>query len=167
MWKSRRLTTLWAFTACYRGNFTFTLLMPICSVFSTCRNMVRTSGKGRLTVTHNQLTPWSWALLEKPPVAQLLKNYSLPCSQEPSTCPYPEPHQFSPYHPILPKVRLNDMLFPLWCLAFWLSHRNPVLIPLLPLCVLHALPISSSLTDGDQRGTKLNSAHNLQWCTSL
>jgi hypothetical protein len=23
MWKPRRLTTLWAFTACYRDNFTF------------------------------------------------------------------------------------------------------------------------------------------------
>jgi hypothetical protein len=26
---------------------------------------------------------------------------SLPCSQEPSTGPYPEPDQFNPYHPIL------------------------------------------------------------------
>jgi hypothetical protein len=26
---------------------------------------------------------------------------SLPCSQEPSTDTYPEPDQFSPYHPIL------------------------------------------------------------------
>jgi hypothetical protein len=26
---------------------------------------------------------------------------SLPCSQQPSTGPYPEPDQFSPYHPIL------------------------------------------------------------------
>jgi hypothetical protein len=45
------------------------------------------------------LTSWSSALLEKPPVLPLLKNFrnfmepegSLPCSQEPSTCPYLEP----------------------------------------------------------------------------
>jgi hypothetical protein len=32
MWESRRLTTLWAFTACYRDSFTyfFTFLMYIC-----------------------------------------------------------------------------------------------------------------------------------------
>jgi hypothetical protein len=27
---------------------------------------------------------------------------SLPCSQEPTTSPYPEPDQSNPYHPILP-----------------------------------------------------------------
>jgi hypothetical protein len=27
---------------------------------------------------------------------------SLPCSQEPSTGPYPEPDRSNPYHPILP-----------------------------------------------------------------
>jgi hypothetical protein len=29
-------------------------------------------------------------------------EYSLPCPQEPSTGPYPEPDQSSPYHPTLP-----------------------------------------------------------------
>jgi hypothetical protein len=29
MWKSRRLTTLWAFTACYRDSFTFTIIIII------------------------------------------------------------------------------------------------------------------------------------------
>jgi hypothetical protein len=40
MWELRRLTTLWAFTACYRDSFTF-LLLPYCHVcqvvfFSPC-----------------------------------------------------------------------------------------------------------------------------------
>jgi hypothetical protein len=48
-----------------------------------------------LSLTHS----WSWAIIENPPVVQLLKKShkfmepegSLPCSQEPSICPYPEP----------------------------------------------------------------------------
>jgi hypothetical protein len=56
------------------------------------------------------LTPWSWALLER---SHHSWNYSrtsqhfmeprgsLPCSQEPSTGPHPEPDQSNPYHPIL------------------------------------------------------------------
>jgi hypothetical protein len=56
-----------------------------------------------------ELTSWSRALLEKPLVVQLLKisqhfmelEGSLPCSQEPSTSPYPELHQSSLYHRIL------------------------------------------------------------------
>jgi hypothetical protein len=52
----------------------------------------------------------SWALLEKVPIVQLLKKFpaftepegSLPCSQEPSTGPYPKPDRSSPYHPISP-----------------------------------------------------------------
>jgi hypothetical protein len=47
----------------------------------------------------DSVTPWSRVLLEKPPVAQLLKNFStfyepessLPCSKKPSTGPYAEP----------------------------------------------------------------------------
>jgi hypothetical protein len=31
---------------------------------------------------------------------------SVPCSQEPSTDPYPEPDQSSPYHPILSLVKI-------------------------------------------------------------
>jgi hypothetical protein len=51
----------------------------------------------------------SWALLEKPPIVQPLKNFPAfygnrrfnTCSQEPSTGPYPDPDGSSPYHPIL------------------------------------------------------------------
>jgi hypothetical protein len=32
---------------------------------------------------------------------------SLPCWQESSTAPYPEPDQSSPYHPILSKIHFN------------------------------------------------------------
>jgi hypothetical protein len=49
-----------------------------------------------------ELIPRSW-VLEKPPVAQLLKNQhfmkpkvSLLCLQEPSIGPYPEPDKCSP-----------------------------------------------------------------------
>jgi hypothetical protein len=50
----------------------------------------------------------SWALLEKLPIVHLLKKFpafygtqgSSPCSQEPSTGPYPEPDRSSPCHPI-------------------------------------------------------------------
>jgi hypothetical protein len=37
---------------------------------------------------------------------------SLPSSQEPSTGPYPEPDQSSPYHPILSNIHLNIILPP-------------------------------------------------------
>jgi hypothetical protein len=52
---------------------------------------------------------WSWALLEKPPIVQLLKNFPafygtrkfITVLQEPSIGPYPKPDQPNPYHPIL------------------------------------------------------------------
>jgi hypothetical protein len=36
---------------------------------------------------------------------------SLPCSQEPSTVPYPEPDRSSPYHPILSEIYFNKEVF--------------------------------------------------------
>jgi hypothetical protein len=45
---------------------------------------------------------WSWALLEKPPIVRhfMELELSLPCAQEPSTGPYPEPDQSNPSHSI-------------------------------------------------------------------
>jgi hypothetical protein len=60
---------------------------------------------------------------------------SLPCSQEPSTCPYPEPHQSNSYH--LSKVHFN-IVHPStswssqWYLTFWLFHQYYICIPFLP-----------------------------------
>jgi hypothetical protein len=42
----------------------------------------------------------------------------LPCSQEPSTGPYPEPDQSTSYHPILSKIHLNIVHPP----TFWSSQ---------------------------------------------
>jgi hypothetical protein len=55
-----------------------------------------------------KLTLGSWTLFEKPPIMQVLKNVPIfyvtcsfiTCSQEPSTCPYPEPYQSTPSHSI-------------------------------------------------------------------
>jgi hypothetical protein len=59
----------------------------------------------RILITHS----WSQDLLEKPPVVQLLKNFPaffgnrrfITMFTKPSTAPYPEPDQSSPYQPIL------------------------------------------------------------------
>jgi hypothetical protein len=76
----------------------------------------------------DSLTLWSWDPLEKPPVAQLLKNFpafmkpkvSLPCWwQEPSTDPYPETDQSSPDQPILSLLRSVFILY---------SHLRPGLL---------------------------------------
>jgi hypothetical protein len=64
----------------------------------------------------NWPTPWSWDLLEKLPqlcsYSRISQHFiehkgSLLCWQEPSTGPYTQPGQSSPYHPIL---SLSDKL---------------------------------------------------------
>jgi hypothetical protein len=92
---------------------TFDPRMPFCKRGSRISVRIILTNFLQFFVSHgldnSYLSPWSRVLLEKPPVAQLLKNFttfygtrsSLPCSQEPSTGSYPEPDQSSPYHPIL------------------------------------------------------------------
>jgi hypothetical protein len=60
------------------------------------------------------LTPWSRALIEKLTSLQLVKKFtafygtesSLPYSQVPATCPYPEPTPSSPHHPLKNHLKL-------------------------------------------------------------
>jgi hypothetical protein len=63
---------------------------------------------------------------------------SLPCSKEPSSGPYPEPDQFSPYHTIPYNIHFNINLpstsrYYYWSLSFWISDQYPTCIPLLPM----------------------------------
>jgi hypothetical protein len=73
---------------------------------------------------------------------------SLPCSQEPSSGPYPDPDRSSPYNPIL-----SILILPTYLRLGLPSGLIPSGFPtnilyafLLSPFVLHALPISSSLT---------------------
>jgi hypothetical protein len=65
---------------------------------------------------------------------------SIPCSQEPSTGPYPEPYPSNPLHSMpsyLSKIHFNIVHSSTywscqWSLSFWLSHQYPTYIPLPP-----------------------------------
>jgi hypothetical protein len=66
--------------------------------------------RGSTHIAHKMtLTPWSRVIFEKPLVTQLLKNFPTFCgnrrfiiiSQVPTTGPYPESDQPSPYYAIL------------------------------------------------------------------
>jgi hypothetical protein len=60
---------------------------------------------------------------------------SVPCSQEPSIDPYPEPDLSTPYHPSLSKILFNIILShrtssSCWSLSFWRHiNRNIFLAP--------------------------------------
>ena len=73
---------------------------------------------------------------------------SLPQSQVPATCPYPEPARSSPYtHVPLPEIHLNIILpstpgFPQWFLSLKFPHQNPVYASPLPIratCPAHLI----------------------------
>jgi hypothetical protein len=70
---------------------------------------------------------------------------SLPCSQEPSTDPYPEPDQSKQYHPIL--ILSTHLLLELPSGLFPSGVPTKFLYTfLLSLFVLHALPTLYSFT---------------------
>jgi hypothetical protein len=108
---------------------------------------------------HHHLTSWSWALLEETQIVQLLKNFkksmepegSLPCSQEPSSGPYPEADWSSPYNLNLSLYITILMLFThlRLCLSndlFPSGFPTNILYAFLTPFVLHALHTSSSLS---------------------
>jgi hypothetical protein len=57
---------------------------------------------------------------------------SLPCSQKPSTGPYPKSCKSSPYFPHLAPTSKTSY----WSSSFWLSHQCPTSIPFLPICAI-------------------------------
>jgi hypothetical protein len=102
-------------------------------------------------LTHHS---WSWALLEKLPIVQLLKKF-LAWTQRFITVFTRALHwapilsQINPSHTIpsyLSKIHFNIVHPPMswssqWSLTFWLSHQYLICIPLLPPFVLHNLTI--------------------------
>jgi hypothetical protein len=75
---------------------------------------------------------------------------SLPCSQEPSTGPFPEPHKSSPYQSILFQISIlilsTHICLSLHSGRFPSGFTTKVLYTRFFSCVLHALPILCSLT---------------------
>jgi hypothetical protein len=105
-------------------------------------------GGKRGGVFYTVLTPWSWALLEKPPVVLLLKNS--PAFYETRkfitmftralhwSLSWARSLQSFPPHPVSLKIHFNS-IHPLtswsfyWSLSFCLSHQYPIYIPLRPI----------------------------------
>jgi hypothetical protein len=64
-----------------------------------------------LTYLRTELSP-SWEAANCAAIQEIPSNFkepkgSPPCSQEPSTGPYPDPVQSSPYHPILSLFKIH------------------------------------------------------------
>jgi hypothetical protein len=70
---------------------------------------------------------------------------SLPCSQQLSTGPFPEPDRSSPYHPIPSLQDPTTHVLVFLVVSFFLAFPPiPYIHSSFTLFVLHALPISSS-----------------------
>jgi hypothetical protein len=69
-----------------------------------------------------------------------------PCSQQPSTCSYPEPDQSNQYHHLLSlkkSIAILSIQFPYWSFPFWFSHERPVCMflfsPIRATCPSHLI----------------------------
>jgi hypothetical protein len=126
----------------------FLIIQHACVIYDTYKN------------TFLLIHLWSWALLRKPPIVQLLKKFKLLMQPE-SRLPYSKSPPLVPIlirinllHTIpsyLSKIHFNIIHTPTsgssqWSPSFRLSHHYSIGIPLRPPYVLHALTISSSLT---------------------
>jgi hypothetical protein len=117
---------------------------------------VQVKNGGAIPPVTSNLTPRSWALLEKPPFAQLLKNFLIFYGTRRLNIvyttsfhwSYAKPDQSSPYHPIIFKIHLNIILPPsLPSALFRFGFPTEILYAFLfTPCVLQAPSISSSLT---------------------
>jgi hypothetical protein len=102
-----------------------------------------------LSLSHSR----SWALLEKLPIVQLLKNFPGFYGTQMFITVFKRAFhwslswarsiQFTPSH--LPKIHFNIVHPPTswssrWSLSFWLSHQYPTYIPLLPYSCCMACP---------------------------
>jgi hypothetical protein len=106
-----------------------------------------------------------WALPEKLPIVQPLKTFpefmehegSLPCSQEPSTGPYPEPDRSSPYQ-VQNKTKYSAPISP------WLYSPCE---PWPPLQFLHPYTLGRTPWTGDQPVVRLLPTHRINAQTSM
>jgi hypothetical protein len=125
---------------------------------SRCRSANKIN-KNRLLnylLTYLLTYSWSWALLEKLPIVQPLKNFPAFYGTRKfiiaftSPPPVPNLSQIDPVPTIssyLSKINFNIVHPPTswssqWSLSFWISHQYPTCIPLLPIratCPAHLI----------------------------
>jgi hypothetical protein len=116
---------------CYVSTRTTRLVLLFAFAIKVCSNRETKNN----VCLQQVLTPWSRGFLEKLTVSQLVKKFphfmepegSLPHSQEPATCPYPEPAQSSPCPPSH-FFKIHSILSSHLCLGLT-SGRLPLVSP--------------------------------------
>jgi hypothetical protein len=112
---------------------------------AACWTVLTWNSMSLLTYLLTELSP-SWG------AANCTPEGSIPCSQESSTGPYPEPYQSNPHHPILPLKVPFWYCSPTYVLVFPMVSFLLAFPPISymhsssPPFVLHAPRISSFLT---------------------